>query len=81
MRAPTNLLRNPIAALHQRYAIRYLASQMRNCLRGARNPHVLSVHSGLAATNLKESLRRNFVVCAPCALLSDRSQQFVEALK
>ena len=64
MRAPTNLLRNPIAAL-----------------RGARNPHVLSVHSGLAATNLKESLRRNFVVCAPCALLSDRSQQFVEALK
>ncbi len=66
MRPPTNLLRDPIAALHQRYAIRYLASQMRNCLRGARNPHVLVVHSGF---------------CAPCALLSDRSQQFVEVLK
>ena len=65
MRAPINLLRNPKAALHQRYAIRYLASQMRNCLRGARNPHVLDVHSGF---------------CAPCALLSDRSLQFTGAL-
>jgi hypothetical protein len=69
MRAPINLLRNPIAVLHQRYAIRYLASQMRNYLRGARNPGSQSdrlvVHSGF---------------CAPCALLSDRSLQFTGAL-
>jgi hypothetical protein len=101
MRAPINLLRDPVAALHQRYAIRYLASQMRNCLRGVgsgitrfaheptpklrfRNPGSqgdrLVVHSGLVTTNLKVSLHRNYVVCAPCALLSNRSLQFTEAL-
>ena len=48
-----NLLREPASGSHQRYAIRYPASRMRNCQRGARRPgpcsSKLNVHSGACA--------------------------------
>ena len=55
-----------MAVLHQRHAIRYSASRMRNCQRGARSLMYVYVHSGSCAPHFIRSLRF-MTLCIQCS--------------